>query len=52
MTEKAVNINLDYCGIVFMLRRLAAAQACTEKEARKVAARIAAEMGADIHFPL
>lgn len=52
MTEAASHNNLDYCGIVFMLRRLVAAQVCTEKEAKNIAARIAADMGADIHFPL
>lgn len=52
MTEAAPHNNLDYCGIVFMLRRLVVAQVCTEKEARNIAARIAADMDTDIHFPL
>ncbi len=43
--------NLDYCGIVKLIRALVDANACTEAEARKVARRIAAQIGADILFP-
>lgn len=40
--------NLDYCGIVKLIRALVDANACTEAEAQKVARRIAARIGADI----
>ena len=43
--------NLYYCGIVKLIRALVDANACTEAEARKVARRIAARIGADILFP-
>ena len=43
--------NLDYCGIVKLIRALVDANACTEAEAQKVARRIAARIGADILFP-
>lgn len=40
--------NLDYCGVVTMLRQLVKAGACTEAEAQKVAARVAVKFGIDI----
>ena len=45
-------VNLDYCSIIIMLRQLVAQGVCSEAEAKKVAARIAASKGANIVFPL
>lgn len=42
------NVNIDYCGIVIMLRHLVKTGLVTEKEARKIAARIATENHVDI----
>lgn len=44
--------NLDYCGVVILLRQLIQSGVCIEVEAAKIAARIAVETGADIIFPL
>ena len=44
------NVNVDYCGIVIMLRHLVKNGLVTEMEARKIAARIAAENHVDIIF--
>lgn len=40
--------NIDYCGIVNLLRQLVAKDLLTRQEARKIAARIAAEEQVDI----
>lgn len=40
--------NLDYCGVITILRQLVKAGACTETEAQKVAARVAVKFGIDI----
>lgn len=42
------NVNIDYCGVIRILRQLVAKEICTEKEARRIADRIAAQYGADI----
>ena len=42
------NANIDYCGVIRILRHLGVKGICTEKEARKIADRIAAQYGADI----
>ena len=42
----------DYCGIVIMLRQLVESGVLSRKEAGKVSARIAVQLGADIIFPL
>lgn len=42
------NANIDYCGVIRILRHLVVKGICTEKEARKNADRIAAQYGADI----
>ncbi len=42
------NVNIDYCGIVNLLRFLVQNGTCTQREARKIASRIAAKIGADI----
>ena len=41
------NANIDYCGIRNLLRLLSG-QGFTEKELKKIAARIASSMGTDI----
>lgn len=40
--------NLDFCGIINLIKALIEANACTEEEAKKVARRIASKLGADI----
>lgn len=40
--------NIDFCGVIVLLRQLVAQKKTTEAEARKIAARIAAQSGADI----
>ena len=40
--------NIDYCGIVNLLRQLVAKDLLTRQEARKIAAQIAAEEQVDI----
>lgn len=42
------NVNIDYCGVIHILWYLVAMEVCTEKEARKIADRIATQYGADI----
>lgn len=42
------NANIDFCGIVNLLQYLVAHGHCTEKEARKIAERIAERIGSDI----
>jgi hypothetical protein len=46
----AQNVNLDYCGVVILLRHLVQCGCCTQKEAKKIASRIAAQHGVDIIF--
>lgn len=46
MTER--NVNVDYCGIVNLLRSLVKSGLFTEKEARKIAARIAVKNQVDM----
>ena len=40
--------NIDYCGIVVLLRHLKKIGAITENELERIAARIAAQIQADI----
>ena len=47
-----MNPNVNYCGIVLLLRQLVAAGCCTKKEAARIADRIAKKTGADIIFSL
>ena len=42
------NANVDYCGIIVLLRKLVAEDICTAKEAQKIAARIAVQSGVSI----
>ncbi len=46
------NVNVDFCGIIFLLRQLVQSGNCTEKEAKNIASRIAVKMGADIIISL
>lgn len=43
--------NLDYCGMVNLIKALVEANACTRDEAQKIASRIASRIGADILLP-
>ncbi len=45
------NVDIDYCGIINLLRQLVAEQFCTESEAKKIAARIAAQLNTNIILP-
>ena len=40
--------NIDYCGIIMILRQLIRNELCTIEEAKKIAARISVQIGADI----
>lgn len=46
------NANVDYCGIIILLRQLVQCGKCTEKEARRIAARIAVQYAVDIIISL
>lgn len=45
---KHMNVNVNYCGVIILLRKLVASGHCTKKEAGRIAARIAKQTGADI----
>ena len=36
-----MNANVNYCGVIILLRKLVASGHCTKKEAGRIAARIA-----------
>lgn len=38
------NVDVDYCSIINLLRQLVTDGICTEQEAKKIAARIAAQL--------
>ena len=46
------NANVDYCGVVNLLRDLIKRGICTKTEAKKIAAQIAVQYGADIIISL
>ena len=46
------NVNVDYCGVVNLLRDLIKRGICTKAEAKKIAVRIAVQYGADIIISL
>ncbi len=52
LEEIIVNKNVDYCGILLLLRQLVAAGAFTYTEAKRIAARIAQKAGADVLISL
>ena len=43
-----MNANVNYCGVVILLRQLVAVGHCTKKEAGRIAARVAKKTGADL----
>lgn len=44
------NANIDYCGMVILLRHLVQHGICTRKEAGKIASRIASQNGVEVKF--
>lgn len=46
------NANVDYCGIIILLRQLVQCGKCTEKEARRIAGRIAVQYAVDVIISL
>ena len=49
---KEHNANVDYCGILTLLRALTVEGICTLTEAKRIAARLAVQYGADIILSL
>ncbi len=47
-----INKDVDYCGIIILLRQLIEAGHCTKAEGQKMAARIAVAYDVNIIFPL
>lgn len=45
-------VDLDYCGIVLLLRKLIDEGGCSRRETKRVAERIAAKFGVSVIFPL
>lgn len=43
-----MNTNIDFCGVIILLRKLVASGYCAKKEAGRIADRIAKQTGADI----
>ena len=43
-----MNTNIDYLGLLALLRRLLALELVSNSEAKKIAARLRVDMGADI----
>ena len=43
---------IDYCGIIILLRHLVQAGKCTYGEAKNIAQRISAQFGTTLIFPL
>ena len=46
------NPNIDYCGVINLLRALIAEGICTVTEAKRIAARLAVQYGTDIILSL
>ena len=46
-----MNANIDYLGMLILLRRLREAGDLSDKEIKKIAARMAAKSGVDIVVP-
>ena len=49
---KEICPNIDYCGVLNLIRTLLHAGKCTEAEAKRIAARLAVQYGADIIISL
>ena len=47
-----MNANINYCGVIILLRKLVTSGHCTKKEANRIAARIVKQTGADIILSL
>ena len=43
-----MNANIDYCGVIQLLRQLVERGYCTKAEAVRIAARIAGKTGAEV----
>lgn len=43
-----MSANVNYCGVIILLRKLVGSGHCTKKEANRIAARIAKQTGVDI----
>ena len=50
--EHFMNKNINYLGMINLLRSLQAAGLVSKKEARKIAARLKSEAGVDVVFSL
>ena len=46
--ESIMNTNIDYLGLLALLRRLLALELVSNSEAKKIAVRLRVDMGADI----
>lgn len=46
--ESIMNTNIDYLGLLALLRRLLALELINDSEAKKIAVRLRVDMGADI----
>ena len=42
------NVNIDYCGIITLLKNLVQSGKCTEKEAQKIASYLSVQDGVEI----
>jgi hypothetical protein len=47
-TGDNMSVNVNYCGVILLLRQLVEAGNCTVNEANRIAARIAKQTGAEI----
>lgn len=47
-----MNANVDYCGVIILLRQLVEAGLCTITEANRIAVRIASQTGANVILSL
>ena len=47
-----MSVIANYCSAIFLLRQLVKAGYCTQKEASRIAKRIARQIGADINLPI
>lgn len=47
-TMTVQNVNIDYCGIITLLKKLVRIGKCTEKEAQKIASYLSVQDGVEI----
>ena len=50
MNQREKSADVDYCGVIILIRALIQSGSITKKEARRIAARVAAHYGATIIF--